>query len=91
MKIKDIALSAAAIGERVVKAIAIGAVEVWSAIKYIVFKDPVVEQICVSNFSSDGVGVTEEDAAKVTSIDTIFRENTEIVSFDELQYFAIDG
>lgn len=87
MKIKDIALSAAAIGERVVKAIAIGAVEVWSAIKYIVFADPVVEQICVANFSSDGVGVTEEDAAKVTDIGTIFKGNTEITSFDELAEF----
>ena len=87
MKIKDIALSAAAIGGKVVKAIAIGAVEVWSAVKYLIFKDNAVEQICVANFSSDGVGVTEEDAAKVTSIGMIFRGNTEITSFDELVEF----
>lgn len=88
MKIKDIALSAAYVGQRVVKAICVGAQEVWSAIKYIVFKDPVVAQICVANFSSDGVGVTEEDAAKVTSFGTIFMENTDIVSFDELSEFV---
>lgn len=88
MKIKDIALSAAAIGERVVKAIAIGAAEVWSAVKYLVFADPVVEQICVTNFSTDGVGITEEDAAKVTDIGTMFKGNTEITSFEELGKFT---
>lgn len=87
MKIKDIALSAAYVGQRVVKAICVGAQEVWSAIKYIVFKDKVVEQICVANFSSDGVGVSEEDAAKVTDIGTIFKGNTEITSFGELAEF----
>lgn len=89
MKIKDIALSAAAIGERVVKAIAIGAVEVWSAVKYIIFKDPVVEQICVANWG-DGVGITEEQAAAVTSIRRVFQGNTEITSFDELKYFGVN-
>ena len=88
MKIKDIALSAAYVGQMVVKAIAVGAQEVWSAVKYIVFKDPVVEQICVANFSSDGIGVLPEDAAKVTSIGTIFKGNTEISRFDEFEYFT---
>lgn len=85
MKIKDIALSAAYVGQRVVKAICVGAHEIWSAVKYIVFADPVVAQICVANFSSDGVGVTEEDAAKVTDLGTVFKGNTEITSFDELE------
>lgn len=87
MKIKDIALSAAAIGERVVKAIAIGAVEVWSAIKYIVFKDKVVEQICATNWG-DGVGITEEQASVVTDIGKVFSNNTEITSFDEFVNFT---
>lgn len=87
MKLKDIALSAAYVGQRVVKAICVGAQEVWSAVKYIVFKDKVVEQICVANFSSDGVGVLPEDAAKVTDIGTIFKGNTEITSFEELAEF----
>lgn len=38
--------------------------------------------------SSDGVGITKEDAAKVTSIGTWFKGNTAIVSFDELIYFT---
>lgn len=87
MKIKDIALSAAYVGQMVVKAICVGAQEIWSAVKYIVFADPVVAQICATNFG-DGSGLTEEDAAKVTSIGTIFRGNTEITSFDEFEYFT---
>ena len=87
MKIKDISLSAAYVGQRVVKAIAVGAQEIWSAVKYIVFKDPVVEQICATNWG-DGVGITEEQAAAVTSIGTKFSRNTEIESFDELKKFT---
>ena len=86
MKIKDIALSAAYVGQRVVKAIAVGAQEVWSAVKYIVFADPVVEQICAENFG-DGTGLTEEQAAKVTSLGSAFKGNKEITSFDELVQF----
>ena len=55
--------------------------------KYIQFEDPAVEAICVANWSSDGIGLTMEDAAKVTSLGTVFY-NTEITSFDELQYFT---
>ncbi len=87
MKIKDIALSAAYVGQRVVKAICVGAQEVWSAVKYIVFKDPVVEQICVTNWG-DGVGITEEQAAAVTGIGTVFKDNKEITSFDEFEKFV---
>ena len=39
MKIKDISLSAAYVGQRVVKAICVGAQEIWSAEKY----DQIVE------------------------------------------------
>lgn len=55
---------------------------------YIQFEDPAVEAICVANWSSDGIGLTEEDAAKVTSIGDIFVGNTAITSFDEFQYFT---
>lgn len=87
MKIKDIALSAAYVGQRVVKAICVGAQEIWSAVKYILFKDKVVEQICATNWG-DGVGITEEQAAAVTDIGTIFKGNTEIASFNELEKFT---
>ena len=87
MKIKDIALSAAYVGQRVVKAIAVGVQEIWSAVEYIVFKDPVVAQICATNFG-DGTGLTEEDASKVTDLGLVFKGNTEISSFDELEKFT---
>lgn len=38
--------------------------------------------------SSDGIGITKDDAAKVVSIDYWFRENKAIVDFDEFKYFA---
>lgn len=53
---------------------------------YMRFADPVVAQICATNFG-DGTGLSEEDAAKVTSIGTIFRGNTEITSFEEFEEF----
>lgn len=57
--------------------------------EYIVFADPAVEAVLMANgVSSDGVGITYEDAAAVTSIGTWFRENTEITSFDEFEYFT---
>ena len=55
--------------------------------KYIRFADPEVQRILVENFSSDGVGMTSEDIEKVTSIGNVFRGNTEITSFDELEKF----
>lgn len=54
---------------------------------YIQFEDKAVEAICVANWSSDGIGLTEEDAAKVTSIGTTFKGNTDITSFGEFKYF----
>lgn len=55
---------------------------------YIAFEDPAVEAICVENWSSDGIGLTKEDAAAVTDIGDKFKNNTEIVSFDEFRYFT---
>ena len=55
---------------------------------YIVFADPVVAQICAVNWG-DGVGITPSQARRVTSVGTVFRDNTQIVSFDELgEYFT---
>lgn len=55
---------------------------------YIQFEDKNVEAICVANWSSDGIGLTEEDAAKVTSLGAVFNGNKEITSFNELRYFT---
>lgn len=91
MKIGDIMVNAAYLGSKVLTAIAVGATKVWEGVsKYIKFKDPVVEQLCMK-WSSDGIGITPEDAAKVTDIGTTFRGNTEITSFDELDRFGVKG
>jgi hypothetical protein len=66
----------------------VGATKVWEGVgKYIKFKDPVVESLCMK-WSSDGVGLTHEDAAKVTDIGDTFRENSSISYFDEFENFT---
>ena len=55
--------------------------------EYIVFADPVVEQICATTWG-DGVGLKPSQAARVTDLGTVFKGNKNIVSFDELQYFT---
>lgn len=55
---------------------------------YIKFADEAVFNILMSKgVSSDGVGITKDDAAAVTSIETWFANNKTITSFEELQYF----
>lgn len=54
---------------------------------YIVFVDPVVEQICATNWG-DGTGIKPSQAAQVTNLNQAFRNNTNISSFDELIYFT---
>ena len=56
--------------------------------KYIRFKDSAVAALCLSNWG-DTVGVTTTKAASIGSIGTIFKNNTNIVSFDELEKFSI--
>ena len=56
---------------------------------YIRFRDDAVAEICIANFSTDGVGVTRDDAAAVTSLGGKFKGNTTITSFDELEYFGV--
>jgi hypothetical protein len=56
---------------------------------YIKFKDEEVLRVLMANgVSSDGVGITVDDAAKVTSIGSWFKGNTLIASFDEFIYFT---
>ena len=56
---------------------------------YIEFADPEVLRVLLANGVGDGIGITYADAAAVTSIGTWFRNNTEITSFDEFEYFGI--
>ena len=55
--------------------------------EYIIFADPVVGLICATNWG-DGVGITPSQAARVTSLASKFLGNTQITSFDELEYFT---
>lgn len=55
---------------------------------YIKFQDPLTQQWCVTNFSSDGVGCSPEDLAAVTSINKTSFANSGIVNFDEFKYFT---
>jgi hypothetical protein len=88
MKVGNLLVNAAYLGSKVLTAIAVGATKVWEGVsKYIKFKDPVVESLCMK-WSSDGFGLTPDDAAKVTDIGTTFQGNTEITSFDELKAFG---
>lgn len=53
------------------------------------FADATVKSLCLANWDTDGDGeLSESEAAAVTSIETVFKENTEITTFDELQYFT---
>lgn len=53
------------------------------------FEDIWVRQLCVSHFDLDGDGeLSYKEAAKVSSIGTLFKSNTRITSFAELQYFT---
>jgi subtilisin family serine protease len=54
----------------------------------IVFADSVVKSICVSHWDTNVDGeLSYIEAALVTSLDQAFKGNTDITSFDELQYF----
>ena len=75
------------------------AVEGWRAFKGIVempepmvnitFADANVKALCVANWDTNGDGeLSEAEAAAVTSLGEVFKGNTEITSFDELQYFT---
>ena len=52
------------------------------------FVCPVAESICVNNWDTDGDGkLSKTEAAAVQSLGEVFKES-EITSFDELQYFT---
>lgn len=55
--------------------------------KYIEFEDPIIASYAASTWG-DGVGLTYANAAKVTSINSsAFRNQTELLSFEEIGYF----
>ena len=55
----------------------------------ITFADPNVEAICVENWDSNHDGkLSMSEAAAVSELGEVFKENTEITSFNELRYFT---
>jgi len=53
------------------------------------FEDEAVKAICVSNWDTNGDGeLSYEEAAAVTNLGSVFRENKNITSFLELEYFT---
>ena len=55
----------------------------------IVFEDANVKAICVANWDTNGDGeLSYAEAAVVTSLGEVFRNNTNIITFEELQYFV---
>ncbi len=55
----------------------------------ITFANTTVKALCVQNWDTDGDGeLSEDEAAAVTDLGAVFRQNKNITSFDELQYFT---
>ena len=55
----------------------------------IAFADDNVSKICINNWDTNGDGyLSYEEAAAVNSLDQVFKENSSIISFDELKYFT---
>lgn len=53
------------------------------------FVDPEVKRLCVENWDTDGDGELDMDeAAAVTDLGSVFTNNKQITSFNELQYFT---
>jgi uncharacterized protein YjdB len=53
------------------------------------FADANVKALCVQNWDTNGDGeLSINEAATVTSLNNVFKNNTTITSFDELEYFT---
>lgn len=58
-------------------------------VRYVTFADATVESICLSNWDTNDDGkLSHAEAAAVTDLGTVFKNNSKIKSFDELQYFT---
>ena len=64
-------------------------VEMGDAAGGIAFASDAVKAICIANWDTNGDGsLSEEEAAAVTKINDEFKQNKDITSFNELQYFT---
>ncbi len=72
------------------------AAEVWKEFKEIVeydknikFADAKVKELCVANWDTNGDGeLSTAEAAAVSDLGEVFKQNEDITSFNELQYFT---
>ncbi len=55
--------------------------------KYIRFKDSAVETVCKNNWG-DSIGITDTQATSVINMNLKFKDNTDIVNFDEFKRFT---
>lgn len=56
--------------------------------KFVHFDDPEVKRVCIENWDKDGDRkLSIEEAAAVSFIGNVFKNNTKIKKFDELVYF----
>ena len=66
-----------------------GTIVEMAPVSAISFSDPNVKNICVANWDTNGDGeLSEDEAAAVTNLGTMFKGNSSITSFNELQYFT---
>jgi len=53
------------------------------------FADSYTENVCLNNWDTNHDGeLSQSEAAAVSDLGTVFKNNTDIVSFDELKYFT---
>lgn len=63
--------------------------EIIEFLPVITFADANVKAICVANWDTDGDGeLSEAEAAAVTDLGQVFKNNTQITSFEELHFFT---
>ena len=71
------------------KSYALGINVVEAPAPTIEFADANVKALCIANWDTDGDGeLSYTEAAAVTDLGTVFKSNTQIISFNELQYFT---
>jgi len=52
------------------------------------FEDPIVKEICLKHWDTNGDGeLSNKEAAAVTDLKQVFKDNKDIASFNELRYF----
>ncbi len=58
-------------------------------VEAVIFADANVKALCVANWDTNDDGeLSEAEAKAVTDLGKVFKENTAIISFNELQYFT---